>query len=108
MAYQGYKNREEIFAMIEKEFPFEPKPDAYQLTNQDQRDCICRYIVEHMAAYSDPVLPADGVRYLQSELANLSSKGMSWLLPNLLRRAVLSENRFDTITDVLIFDLESH
>ncbi|WP_390591718.1 hypothetical protein [Simiduia litorea] len=43
---------------------------------------------------------------MHSELANLSVAGMGWILPNLLRKAVLCTHRFDTLTEAIIYDLE--
>ncbi len=107
MTYQGYKSQEEVYEVVCKVFPFQEKPEGYLLTNQGAEDCICRYIVEHMNDYPEPQIPMDGVRYLHTELSNLSIAGMVWLLPNLLRKAVSCNNRFDTITDIIIYDLES-
>ncbi|WNZ58225.1 hypothetical protein QT397_13085 [Microbulbifer sp. MKSA007] len=106
MTYQGYKSREEVYKMVKDSFPFQSKPEGNRLTNQGAEDCICRYIVEHMERYSEAEIPMDGIRYLHSELPNLSARGMNWLLPNLLRKAVICTNRFDTITDTIIYDLE--
>ncbi|MDN3640966.1 hypothetical protein QWY82_19360 [Simiduia curdlanivorans] len=106
MAYQGYKTEEEIFLDVEKAFPFQSKPEAFMLTNRGDEDCVCRYIVEHMRHYPEPIIPMEGVRYMHSELANLSVAGMCWLLPNLLRKALLCTNRFDTLTETIIYDLE--
>ncbi len=92
--------------MVGNAFPFQPKPVGYQLTNQGPEDCICRYLVEHMQIYKEAKIPMDGITYLHSELSNISAKGMSWLLPNLLRKAVLCTDRFSTITDTFIYDLE--
>jgi hypothetical protein len=106
MTYLGYKSREEILEMVKLEFPFQPKPDGYLLTSQGEEDCICRYIVEHMDQYKEPKIPLEGIGYLHSELGNISVAGMSWLLPNLLRRAVLCTNKFDTLADTMIYDLD--
>lgn len=107
MTYQGYKSQEEVYELVCEAFPYQEKPEGYLLTNQGAEDCICRYIVEHMVVYPEPQIPMDGVRYLHTELSNLSNEGMIWLLPNLLRKAVSCNDSFDTITDSFICDLES-
>lgn len=107
MTYQGYKSQEEICELVSKAFPFKGKPEGYLLTNKGPEDRICSYIVEHMNNYCEAELPLDGVRYLHSELSNLSIEGMIWFLPNLMRKAVACNNRFDTITDTIIYDLDA-
>lgn len=107
MAYQGYRSRTEVFEWVCSVFPFQPKPQGFLLTNLGPEDSICQYIVEYMDQYSGAKIPPDGIRYLHSELSNLSVQGVMWLLPNLLRKAVISDNRFDTMADVIISDLEA-
>lgn len=107
MEYPGYRDREQIFSYIEECFPYVEKPESEKLmVYSDQEDCVSRYIREHMEDYSDPKLPMDAVRYLHSELNNLRPEAIVWLLPSLLRKAVLSD-KYDTLSEFLVNDLES-
>ena len=106
MEYQCYRNKEQIFRYIEECFPFVQKSTDDELLIYREGDPIGRYIKEHMAVYKDPRLPIEGVRYLHDELRELSENGMAWLLPSLLRCAVRAE-RYDSIPEFLVYDLES-
>jgi hypothetical protein len=61
---------------------------------------------EEMFSLVENAFPYSGVRYLHSELSNLSPKGIVWLLPSLLRQEILTEQRFDSLHELLIYDLE--
>jgi hypothetical protein len=106
MEYSGYRNREEIFSYVEECFPFVERPDDQDLIIVDDENYVSRYILEHMSQYTEPRLPIDGVRYLHDELISLSAEGMRWLLPSLLRKAVLSD-RYDSLSEFFVHDLEA-
>lgn len=61
-----------------------------------------------MRTYTEPSLPKDGVIYLHSELSSLSAKGMQWLLPSLIRAAINCTDKYDSLADCLIYDLETY
>lgn len=106
MEYQGYKNREEIFALVEDVFPYLTQRPANVLKEFTTDDLVMRSLSEGLQSYMDAKIPIDGVRYIHAELSNLSGSGIAWVLPSLLRRAILSEQRFDTLHEFLIYDLE--
>lgn len=106
MEYQGYKNREEIFALVEDVFPYLAQRPANALKEFTNDDLVMRFLSEGLQSYMDAKIPVDGVRYIHTELSNLSASGIAWVLPSLLRQAILSEQRFDTLHEFLIYDLE--
>lgn len=108
MDYLGYFSREALLEWVEKEFPFVPKPRDNQLMYFDDSDCVSRYIKEHMQQFSQAKLPRDGVRYLHDELGNLSAYGIQWLMPSLLRAILRCEDKYDSLMDCLIYDLEGY
>lgn len=106
MKYQGYKNREEIFSLVEGAFPYLAQRPANALKEFTNDDLVMRFLSEGLQSYVGAKIPKDGVQYIHAELSNLSASGMAWVLPSLLRQAVLSEQRFDTLHEFLIYDLE--
>jgi hypothetical protein len=106
MKYQGYKNREEIFLLVENTFPYLAQRPVNALKEFTNDDLVMRSLSEGLQYYVDAKIPIDGVRYLHTELWNLSASGIAWVLPSLLRQAILSEQRFDTLHEFLIYDLE--
>ncbi len=105
MEYQGYKTREQVLALVVQCFPYLPRPEDGELMFFGDEDWVSKFLKDHMRTYRESILPSDGVRYLHSELANLSPKGIAWLLPSLLRMAVRAE-KYDTLPEFLIYDLE--
>lgn len=106
MEYQGYKNREEIFALVEGVFPSLAQRPANVFKEFTNDDLVMRFLREGLQSYVDAKIPMDSVRYIHTELSNLSASGIAWALPSLLRQAILSEQRFDTLHEFLIYDLE--
>ena len=106
MEYQGYKNREEIFALVEDVFPYLTQRPANVLKEFTNDDLVMRFLSEGLQSYMNAKMPMDGVRYIHTELSNLSASGIAWVLPSLLRQAILSEQRFDGLHEFLIYDLE--
>ncbi|MCE0556492.1 DUF6714 family protein [Motilimonas sp. E26] len=106
MEYLGYKTQEMLLEYLDIAFPYVPKPSENDLLIFSDEDIPCRCIRLAMKSYQDERLPKSGVRYLHSELSNLSSKGMQWLLPSYLRAAICCEDQFDTLTSEVIYDFE--
>ncbi|WAC43781.1 hypothetical protein OU997_16220 [Pseudomonas sp. SL4(2022)] len=107
MTYLGYLNKEQLLNLVDEAFPFVGKPSDSELMYFDDSDWRCKFIKAHMQAYTGPSLPKDGVIYLHSELSNLSAKGMQWFLPSLVRAIIRCTDKYDTLTECLINDLES-
>jgi hypothetical protein len=107
MTYLGYLNKEQLLVLVDEAFPFESKPSDSELMYFGDDDWRCKFLKAHMRAYTDSSLPKDGVIYLHNELSNLSAKGMQWFLPSLIRSAIKCTDKYDTLTDCLINDLEA-
>jgi len=107
MTYLGYLNKDQLLSLVDEAFPFVGKPSDPELMFFGDTDWRCKFIKEHMQAYTEPSLPKDGIIYLHSELSNLSAKGMQWFLPSLIRAIIRCTDKYDTLTDCLINDLEA-
>jgi len=106
MKYHGYKTKEEIIALTEEAFPYTEKPEDDELMYFGNEDIVSKFVKEHMASYKEAKLPVEAVRYLHSELVNLSAKGMGWLFPSLLRCAIHTKVPHDTLHEFIVYDLE--
>jgi len=105
MAYRGYFTAEELLTEVNALFPIVAKPPDAQLTLQGDEDLCSRYLREDMRRFVAPKLPPDDVRYLCSELAELSGQGMRWLFPSLLRVLLVHEGRADELSYFVVYDL---
>ena len=108
MSYLGYLSKEELLVLVDEAFPFVRKPSDDDLMYFGDDDWSCKFLKEHMQTYTEPSLPQDGIIYLHNELSNLSAKGMQWFLPSIIRATINCTDRYDTLTDCLIYDLEAY
>lgn len=106
MIYEGYKSKEEIIAQIDCAFPFVLKPVSQHLLKYSDSDIPCKCIREHIQDQTGTKISLEGIRYIHDELANFTSEGMAWVMPNLLRFVMSCSDSLDRLTECIIWDLE--
>lgn len=98
-------NSEDLLNDIERWFPFIKKPQGLELSFHKDDCQHCCYLRKEMEQYGE-IIPKEGLRWLHNELSCISSKGMLWVLPSLLRHCVQSNDTYDGLeTEFLIYHL---
>ena len=98
-------NTEKLLIEIDKTFPFVKKPQGLELSFHKDDCPHCYYLRNDMEKYSEQI-PKEGLSWLHNELSCLSSKGLLWVLPSLLRYCVQTNDTYDGLeTEFLIYHL---
>lgn len=97
--------KDDLLQEIDAAFPYTRKPQGLELSFHKDDCPHCYYLRKEMEKYGDKI-PKEGLRWLHNELSCLSSKGMRWVLPSLLRYCVKTNDTYDGMeTEFLIYHL---
>ena len=98
-------NRQTLSELVDRCFPFIPKPKRHEIPFHTQGCAQCRLTVETLDIYNDEQLPKAAIKQIFDQLCTLSAKATAWVYPSYLRVALQSTEPYDTIPEFLIYNL---
>lgn len=106
MEYDGYFTREELFLMVEQNFPIILKPERRNLFCAEEGDVMRSIISKSISGSRDQQMSSDLVLVLYDEFGSLSSLAIQWFFPVFLRELLHQGSHSEIFSDSLVGYLE--
>ena len=106
MDFNEYFSKEQIVALIERDFPFIVKPADDELFSVDSNDLIRRILSKEFSAIRGDQLGSDELYCFYDEFGTISSTAVQWIFPSFIRMIVREPSSFDPLLDAFVFYFE--
>lgn len=107
MNYQGYVPREDLLALVERDFPPVERPKNDDLFAVGKNDLMRRILSKEIENSEGGQASYDDVIALYDESASLTSEGMKWLLPSILRFVLREKDSSGNLPSSIVCYLEN-
>jgi len=107
MEFTNYFSREEIFELVERDFPFIDRPKENLLYVVDHSDLLRRIISKNIRKITGSRLNEEDLYNFYDEFGTLSSEAVKWIFPSFIRLIFRDPLKYDYLAGAFVSYFEN-